>query len=448
MSALLFCAAALGQAGCYVALALLGNLRHHIPETICLFAGAFVLYLLTLRLLLRTESTGPEGLAARQSFLHRSRYLLAVLGLAVLYRVILWPSAPTLSDDIYRYIWEGRVLSNGFNPFALAPEAPELTHLRDASIFPLVSRPNLTTIYPPLAQFIFAAASAVSYSIASMKAVFILFDLAVIALLLKILPALGKNPLRAAIYALNPLVIVEFSGSGHLDSAGIFFMMLALYLFLQRRHLYPAAALSLSFLVKLMPVILLPALVRKKSLSAIALFSAIAAAAFLPFAGAGRQLWASLDIYTQHWMFNGSLYNLLLLLVPDNQLARRIAAALFCLAAAGAYYQFFKKDRTAQPEHIFHQCLCVLGLFLLFTPVVHPWYVCWLVPLAAIAPNRACLLFSGLVFASYWVLREFAASGQWQESPAVLLIEYAPCYSLLLFDFVLSKKKRAHETPY
>ena len=273
MKALLFAVAALGQAGCYTGLLLLGNLREHIPEALGLFAGAFVLYTLTLRLLLRTTCSECGETEADKGFSLKNRPLLFVLCLALLYRCIMLPAVPSLSDDIYRYIWEGRVVSEGLNPFALSPDAPALAHLRDAEIFPLVSRPHLTTIYPPLAQFIFAAASRLSYSISSMKAAFTLFDLATMGLLLLTLAALRMNPLQVAVYALNPLVIVEFSGSGHLDSAGIFFMMLALHLCIKRKSLWSAAALALSFLVKLFPVLLLPALLTKrKAASALGFF--------------------------------------------------------------------------------------------------------------------------------------------------------------------------------
>jgi len=447
MKLLLLCAAALGQAGCYLALLFLGNLRRHVPETLCIFAVCFLLYLLTLRLLLRNEYPERNAPAARQTFMHSNRYLTAVLGLAVLFRLILWPSIPSLSDDLYRYSWEGRVICSGHNPYALSPDAPELKDLRDMKIFPLVSRPNLSTIYPPVAQLIFATASAVSYSVASMKAIFIFFDLAVLALLLRILTTLGKNPLLSAIYALNPLIVIEFSGSGHLDSAGIFFMILALYFCLKRREKLSAVALAMAFLVKLLPLLLLPIIAHKKKFLSFAFFIIISVAAFLPFISAGQKLFASLSLYTENWMFNGSCYNLLLLFVPDNQTARRIIAALFCLVAAAAYYRFNNINRLEHPEIIFRQCLFILGLLLLFTPIVHPWYVCWVVPLVAVVQNRAWLLFSGLVFASYWVLREFNASGQWQESPAVLLIEYLPLYALLLFDYVQARGKNVHASP-
>lgn len=428
--------AALGQACCYGSLLYWGNLRLHIPGALCIFGTCFLLYLLTLRLLHQLDSDGQHP---RHGY--RGTCLACMLGCALCFRLILWPAPPSLSDDIYRYVWEGRAVASGHNPFALAPDAPELEHLRDGAIHPLVSRPHLTAIYPPLAQLIFAAISAVDYSVMAVKGAFILFDLATVGLLLFILNTLGRSPLLAAVYALNPLVIVEFAGSGHLDSAGIFFMMLAIVLLTQRRRLWAAGALALAFLVKLLPVLLLPVLGRDKKLSSAAVFTAVAVVVTLPFLDAGRGLYATLTVYADNWLFNGSLYNLIFLLIPDNQDARRVAAALFCLCAGGWWYRLRAKNGRSSPDTVFRQCLFLLGLALAFTPVLHPWYVCWVVPILAIVPCRAWLLFSGLVFSAYWVFGDFETSGLWRESPAVLLLEYLPLYGLLLFDYAVNAAK-------
>lgn len=430
MKVLLPAGALLGQACCYGALLFLGDLRRHVPATMFIFGLCFLLYLLTLRRLLHHHDSDAD----RPRHGRRGSYLASILGCALCFRLILWPAAPSLSDDIYRYVWEGRVVASGHNPFALAPDAPELEHLRDGTIHPLVSRPRLTAIYPPLAQLMFAAAVAVDDSVAAMKGAFLLFDCATVGLLLLTLRSLGKSPLQAAVYALNPLVIVEFSGSGHLDSAGIFFMVLALYCFTQRRRLWAAGALALAFLVKLLPALLLPVVGRSRKLSSAAVFAAVAAAGALPFLDAGRGLYATLTVYADNWLFNGSLYNLIFLLIPDNQDARRVAAVLFCLCAAAWWYRLRDANERSGPDAVFRQCQFLLGLALAFTPVLHPWYMCWMVPILAIAPCRAWLLFSGLVFSAYWVLRDFEAAGLWRESPAVLLFEYLPLYGLLLFD--------------
>ena len=436
MKAFLFAAAALGQSVCYLGLLRIGNLRQHIPEALVLFAVAFLLYILTLRILPKKDN------ADFRSTIIKKRYLLSILALALLFRCILLPSIPSLSDDIYRYVWEGRVVSEGLNPFALAPDSPALAHLRDATIFSLISRTHLTTIYPPLAQYIFAAASFVNYSVYSMKAAFIIFDLATIGLLLLTLNALSLNPLRVALYAINPLVIIEFSGSGHLDSAGICFMMLSLYLCLKRKSLCSAAVLALSFLVKLFPLLLLPAIMRTRKAAVSLIFFCISASAFLPFLNAGQGLFQSLGIYAKNWMFNSALHTLLLQVVQDNQLARRIAAFIFIAIAAGIYYSIFKRQDLEDSISTHHACFLLLGAFLLCTPVVHPWYVCWIVPFLTIAPNRAWLLLSGAVFGSYWILRGFAATGQWLESPVVLCLQYIPFFTLLLYDWLSPIRKR------
>jgi hypothetical protein len=268
-----------------------------------------------------------------------------------------------------------------------------------------------------------------------MKAAFTLCDLAAMGLLLLILAALRRPPMQVAVYALNPLVIVEFSGSGHLDSAGICFMVLALYLCIKRKSLLSAAALALSFLVKLFPLLLLPALLAKKKAFSALVFFSVCAAALLPFLDAGRGLFHSLAIYTKNWMFNSPLHTTLLLLVENNQSARLIAALIFSAIAAGIYYSYFRNQNHEESGTALHSCFMLLGAFLLCTPVLHPWYICWMIPFLALFPNRAWIFLSGAVFGSYWVLREYAATGLWVESPVVLCSQYLPFFSLLLYDW-------------
>ena len=426
MNQRMFWAAGLGQTVCYAGLLLAGNLRDHIPAALLLYGAACALYALMLRLVL----SGEQG--------ERSHaYLKLVLGFALLYRVMLLCSTPTLSDDIYRYVWEGLVVRSGFNPFSLAPDAQQLAALRDAAVFPQITRPNLTGIYPPLAQYIFAGASFLWPTITGMKAVFVLFDLATILLIISILGTLNENKLKSAIYALNPLIILEFSGSGHLDSAGIFFMTLALYAALKKKELLSAASLGAGVLVKFIPALLLPLCVKKNKFAGLLIFPGIVAAGFIPFIDAKEKLFASLFLYLDNWTFNASVYTLLLHAIPDNQLARRAAAAVFFIMIALIYSMYFRRSRAKQ--EIVTTCELILIVLLLLSPVVHPWYVCWAVPVAAITGNRALLVFSGTVFLSYWVLRDYAVKGLWHEEPLVLALEYIPVYSLLVYD--LMKKK-------
>ena len=437
--------AALGacQAICYLYILELGKLNTRIIPCMAAFLGAFVLYCAFLAVL-------KNCIPAKQQTKRpgRKNYpVVLIAAFALCFRIIMLFSPASLSDDVYRYVWEGKIFSAGYNPFAIAPEDPQLEPLRDAVIFPGVTRKNLTAIYPPVSQFIFAACAFISPTILAMKITFVIFDLATIAVLLLTLQALGMGLHRIAIYALNPLVIMEFAGSGHLDSAGIFFLMLALYLFTRKKNLSPLIALAAAFLVKLLPILFLPFILRRKKLAGLLLFAALCLIACGPFLSAGNNLWQSLGIYAQHWYFNAPAHDLLMELCRDSLLARKAAALIFCAALSALYLQHFRKSSAADAACIYRVCFLTLVIFYLLTATLHPWYVCWIVPFLVIVPGRALLLFSGTVFLSYWVLKEYAASGIWEEQPAIKILEYVPCALLFFYDRIRAHSCRKEARP-
>jgi hypothetical protein len=293
---------------------------------------------------------------------------------------------------------------------------------------------SLTAIYPPLSQFIFALSAWLTSTVWGMKLAFIIFDILTICILLLTLRALSIPVTRIAIYAMNPLIIMEFAGSGHSDSAGIFFLLSALYLFLKKRTYSPVVCLALAVLNKFLPLVYLLFMTGKKRAVNILLFVTAIFLFYIPFMSAGRNLFQSLSIYVEHWFFNASLYDLFLLAFNDKSAAQRLSAAVLLLIMAGLYMWYLRKDPEERGKALYYVACIGLGSFLLLTPVVHPWYVCWIVPLLVIMPNRAWIFFSGAVFLSYLVLRGYAATGIWVEDPLVKLAQYLPFYGLLLYD--------------
>ncbi len=417
---------------------LTGNLRQNIVCAELCFFAAFVLYLVSLLVLRTAENSGmPDGEVAAgttRRFFKKNYYLLCIIVFAICFRGILWLSPPTLSDDIYRYVWEGKMVASGINPFAAAPSDPSLAHLRDQGIYPNIARGTLTAIYPPLSQFIFALSTWLCPGVQGMKLMFVFFDILTIGILLLTLRALSIALTRIAIYAMNPLVIIEFAGSGHSDSAGIFFLLCALYLFLKKRAYSPVVCLSLSVLNKFLPLFLLPFMLGRKKTAAILLFIAASALFYAPFLSAGTKLFQSLGIYIEHWFFNASLYDLFYWVFNDKIAAQRLSAILFLLIMTGIFAWYIRKNSDERGQALYRVVFTGLGSFLLFTPVVHPWYVCWIVPFLVIIPNRAWIFFTGAVFLSYLVLRGYAATGVWVEDPLVKLAQYLPFYGLLLYD--------------
>ena len=158
----------------------------------------------------------------------RSTFLLVVIFAAV-FRLGIVFAPPYLSDDIYRYVWDGRVQAAGINPYRHVPSTPELAHLRDAQIYPKINRREYAhTIYPPLAESIFLVTTRISESVVWMKLTMLGFELLGLWAMVQLLTSYGLAQQRLLIYAWHPLVVWELAGSGHVDAIAIAFIALAL----------------------------------------------------------------------------------------------------------------------------------------------------------------------------------------------------------------------------
>lgn len=386
------------------ALTSLGDLKNHIAFFLIAYGIAFAFYLIALYFGRSFEK--PQRGA-----------LIYIFLIAIFARLLGLASAPSLSDDIYRYLWDGRVASAGINPYQYAPEDPHLSLLRDRN-YAGINHKNLKTIYPPLAEWVFRIAARISPNILSMKIAFVIFDIATMIVILLLLLELKMNPIYAITYAWNPLVILEFSYSGHLDSLAIFWMALAL-LFVTRAKSVPGfLSLALSFLAKYFSAITLPYFVLRRSfLKWVALYAGMIVLGYLPFVAAGKNLFESLGVYAASWEFNSGAFTLLRSLISD---ARILRVGLFCSLILFAFYQARKQ------EDFLKYSFYVTGFALLLTPTLHPWYLCWIVPFLCFFPSLPWILFTGTIALAYWVWRDYAWSGQWILRPEILWIEYAP----------------------
>ncbi len=330
----------------YVFLLSLENLRGAILLCQVAFFFTFFLYVASLYLLNSLHPQPHKTMADEQrsiTFSDKKAVFTLIVIFALLFRIILWLSPPTLSDDIYRYLWEGRLVSMDINPFEYAPDAPQLEHMRDQEIFPQINHKNFVTIYPPLNQFMFSVSTQLHPSIKMMKLTFVIFDLLTMVVLMLTLRSLKTDLTRIIIYAWNPLIIMEFAGSGHLDSAAIFFLMLSFYLFIKGKNFSSILSLALSFLGKLLPLIFLPFILQKKKVLSTLLFVIVICVAYLPFLGAGRKLFQSLIIYSNEWVFNGSLYTLFIWILPSPATARGMSAILLVLTIGVLFFWYRKR---------------------------------------------------------------------------------------------------------
>jgi hypothetical protein len=320
----------------------------------------------------------------------------ALVFAAVLLRGFLLTAEPAQSDDVYRYLWEGRVQRAGENPFRHAPEAPELAPLRDAN-WALINHPEYSAIYPPLAQASFLLVAAIHPSVAAFKLFFTLCDLLTLLVLLRWLDRLGRSPAWAALWAFHPLVIAEFSGNGHVDSLMVLMTVTALWCLDQGWDRRAMLALAGAIAAKLIPLLLLPYFLWKLRRKAwIVAPPLLVGLAYLPYAGAGEGVWASLWIYQRDWLYNSPIFDFArdMLFGTDGWLARYWFYG--ALALIGAVLFFFRAGPAAA-------ALPVLGFYQAAGPVVHPWYLVLFVALVCVRRGAwPWLWLTALVPLAYW----------------------------------------------
>lgn len=310
---------------------------------------------------------------------------------AVVFRMLLVPLPPTLSDDIYRYVWEGRVQAVGVNPYVQAPAAPELAAWRDAD-WRRINHPEATAIYPPLAQLAFRGLAACG-GVTFFKAAFVVLDLGVIVLLAGALRQRGTPLAPLALYAWNPLAVVEVAGSGHLEPLALVFLVAALRCAASR----PASAwfaLAGCVVVKVGGLVVAPLVARVRPPRPWMLGAALLgmAAVTLPYADAGTALFASLWLYAAKWRFNDLFFAPLVTLLGSLAWAKVLAALLLLAVLGILLWRRVGLERAAQ---------LLLGAALLLSPTIHPWYLLWPVVLLPLAPLRPLFLWSGSIVAAY-----------------------------------------------
>lgn len=182
---------------------------------------------------------------------------------AALFRAVLVPTAPALSDDLYRYLWDGRVQAANVDPYAHPPDDPALAPLRDDVIHPAVNRPHVRTVYPGGAQLAFAAwwRLGIRRPIA-LKAVLAALDVVAVGLLVRLLPRLGRRRHLAVAYAWNPLAVLAVGHSGHVDVLVVVAVLLATAAWQRHRPLAAGLLVGAAGAVKLFPLLVLPAFLR------------------------------------------------------------------------------------------------------------------------------------------------------------------------------------------
>jgi alpha-1,6-mannosyltransferase len=341
-----------------------------------------------------------------------SRSLLIVgLAFATIFRLSILFAPPYLSDDIYRYVWDGRVQAAGINPYRYIPADQSLLPLRDEKIFPKINRrDSAPTIYPPVAEAVYFLTTRISESVTWMKATMIAFEAIAVWATLQLLGSFGLARQRVLIYAWHPLAVWEFAGSGHLDAFAIAFIALALLA--RRKNVETAVGIMLACatLVKFFPAVLFATLYQRWRWKMPLAFALTIVMAYLPYLSVGpKRVLGYLPGYaSERGMISGEQYFLLgVVRRLLNLQVPAVAYLIFCLlvliaVAAGLVYQ-----QTHNDVAYMRGGLIIASVFMVLLSPDFAWYFAWLIPFLCFIPSVPVLyltLSSFLLYFSwlYW----------------------------------------------
>jgi hypothetical protein len=367
---------------------------------------------------------GVSALAAANQF--RAPKLVWIVSIAVVVRVILVGTPPLLSDDLYRYLWEGWVLAKGHNPYVQSPT--DLAHLGPLS--GRVNNPQLVSIYPPGAMTWFRAMAAIGQTALVAQVFAVVADLAVTVAVAVACPQAGL------LYALHPLPVLESANGGHVEALAVAATAWTARSMLASRHAWAGFTLGVGISAKFFPALLLPSALRlaPARVSGGAIFGVILLS--LPVAhtvpGAVADGLSSFQVYAGQWAFNGLLYPWLTP-VLGAQGARLLLLALGGVAvAAAARLPFLHAWRT------------VGAAFVFLSPTVHPWYLLWVLVPDLMLGQRGWAGGAVLYLGAYGVLRGLDSSGAWLVGPELWWLTWPP---LLLAVLAGRRSEPWHTAP-
>jgi hypothetical protein len=423
--------------------------------------------------------------------------LIGIFLFAATFRLVLLLSNLIQEDDVYRYLWEGRVSAEGINPYRYSAwQVEQYRHgveiekspwtdedrnnldrlvrvsgpeTKFSLILDRVNHPHVSTIYPPLSQFLFwLAALAVPGSIAGFKLWIMALDGVTLWLLYRLLRSLGWNPLYLVVYAWSPLVLKEFGNTGHVDALAVTLVLSASVTALRGRTIGSLFFLALATASKFYPFILLPLFLHRikgegagSLCKGLGVYIGTLAVLYLPFLGAGERLFHGLFRYAADWEMNDFLFSLIKSAyssIPLEGLRSTLTVSFwtfqfenpwyevltkgtaFGIVGLAVLYCLFRRD-PKEPREFLFSLFIVLGAVFLTSPVQNPWYLTWLMPFLVLFRFPSWLLLSGLIFGYY--LRFYLFYHHLEEWWRwVVYGEFVPFYILLIREYWLVRKKR------
>ncbi len=391
-------------------------------------------------------------------------------GIALLLRLVFLFAIPNLSQDFYRFIWDGRMLAAGFNPYVSLPET-----FIQLGQFPIAQAKELFTgmgmlngshytNYPPIHQLAFLVAGVISKhsilgAVIVVRLQLILADIGIVYFGKRILQKLNIPVKNIFLYALNPFIIIELTGNLHFEALMLFFLVWALYYILKNKCWWGAILLGVAVSVKLIPLLFIPVFYQwfvKPSSSSFArrllIYSSfilivllVNVLLFLPFLSTDviAKYSSSIGLWFQNFEFNASGYYLArelgYLFRGWNEIAiiGKVLAMLSTVFVLGL--SLFRKN--TKPKELISGMLFALSFYYFMSTTVHPWYLASLVLLTVFTRYRFPIVWSIVIVLSY----QAYSNTPWQEHLGIVCLEYSIVLGYLFWEVFQLRKTTSSE---
>lgn len=409
----------------YAFLYLLGIilLGYFLPRTstiplFLVYGGCFIIYWRLFRL-------SPDGFDWKEA-----------LVLALLLRLVLLPSTPSWSEDYARFLWDGHLVVKGVNPYSHTPtDAREQLQLPSNSsmeeLYALMNSPDYHSVYPPSNQLVFWMAASLSQGeilsgVVVIRIVLLIFEMLAIYFIYVLLRLFQQPARNLVLYALNPLVIMELIGNLHFEGMMLTMILGGIYFVEKKRWAASGAFLAGATAVKLSPLMLFPAFLKRVPGKAIWKFGLAAGLVVLFALGPLFYAWTgfsqSLNLYNNTFEFNASIYYLLRWLgywINGYNTIGILGPVLKILTLLLIVFVSLR-NKNRDTQSLLETLLTVYWIYLLLNTVVHPWYIIPAIGISVLTEKRAFVVWSLLIVLSYQAYQH----QPYKESTWYLFLEY------------------------
>ena len=368
--------------------------------------------------------------------------------LAIGLRLIFLVAIPNLSQDFYRFIWDGRLLLAGLNPYLFTPSGlvysqpdlfPQMKLLFEG--MGALSAGHFSN-YPPIHQLPFVIAAMLSKhsilgSVIMLRLILIGADLGILFFGKKLLKTLQLPTKKIYWFILNPLVIIELTGNLHFEGLMLFFFVMALYFIHSKKWHLAALTMALSIAVKLVPILTLPLFLNKlgwkKSIRFYITIGALFLLFFWPFLDGDfiKNYSTTIGLWFSKFEFNASFYYFLkwvLKATSKLELIHSMGIVVMSVLLLQISYQLVRnKIKTTA---LILSILWILSGYYFISTTVHPWYIISLLLLSVFTNYRFARVWSYTLIFSYFAYNQLSVD----ENGLILWLEYLPVMGVLVWE--------------